>query len=70
MNDDVTLTFFTDFIFCFNTICSLADEKFRKALGVYLGDGLKNDMITAVNGGTVLEGMQTLLATTSPSLIT
>ena len=57
-------------MFCFNIICSLADNRFHTALGIYLGDGLKNDMITAVNGGAVLEGMQTLLATTSPNLIT
>lgn len=48
---------------------SLADKSFHTALGVYLGDGLKNDMITAVNGGAVLDGMQTLLATTSLNLI-
>lgn len=45
------------------------DKEFQTALGLYLGDGLRNDMNTAVNGGAVLEGMQNLLATTSANLI-
>ena len=47
-----------------------SDKAFITALGLYLGDGLKSDMDTVRNGGSVLEGMQTLLASTSTSLIT
>ena len=55
--------------FCFCFMCR-SDKAFVTALGLYLGDGLKSDMDTVRNGGTVLEGMQTLLASTSTSLIT
>lgn len=46
------------------------DKSFSSELGLYLGDGLRSDMETAKNGGTVLEGMQNLLASTSTNLIT
>lgn len=46
------------------------DNGFQTALGLYLGDGLGCDMQTARDGGTVLEGMQNLLASTSGKLIT
>lgn len=46
------------------------DKSFSSELGLYLGDGLRSDMETAKNGGTGLEGMQNLLASTSTNLIT
>ena len=45
------------------------DGEFCTALGIYLGQGLKKDIDTASSGGTVLEGLQALLATTSTNLI-
>ncbi|XP_078379073.1 phosphatidylinositol 3,4,5-trisphosphate 5-phosphatase 2A-like isoform X2 [Oculina patagonica] len=45
------------------------DKGFHSAFGLYLGDGIKKDMDKAVKGETVLEEMQTLLATTSTNLI-
>lgn len=45
------------------------DKGFQTALGLYLGDGLACDMQTARDGGTVLEGVQNLLASTSGKLI-
>ena len=54
--------------FCFAKIIRL-DEGFHSALGLYLGDGMKKDMDKVVKGETVLEEMQTLLATTSTNLI-
>lgn len=54
--------------FCFAKIIRL-DKRFHSALGLYLGDGIKKDMDKAVKGETVLEEMQSLLATTSTNLI-
>lgn len=45
------------------------DKGFHSALSLYLGNGIKKDMEMVVNGETVLEEMQKLLATTSMNLI-